>query len=128
MTNYGRELATGMIVRFNSPEINFDEALSAGPDHMMEYFSEVIGGLCIGHVKELQELSFFSFMEKLTGLNVDLGSWEEIPVEQMDSLLEILNFILPKATEGLQKLLEDLKEMILLAKNEGSSIAFMLAE
>jgi hypothetical protein len=125
---YGRELKTGMIVSFASSDVSFDEALAAGPEHMMEYFAEVIFGLRIGHVRELRKLGFFSAVKKSTRLNVDIGSWEEIPAAQLPHLLEIIESITPRASKGLRNILDDLKRMAQVARDQGCSIGFMLAD
>lgn len=124
---YGRLLRVGWIVRFRSPEVDFDEALKAGQSRMMEYFSEALGGLRVGYVKELRRLGFFSAVEQRIGLNVDVGSWGEIPAAQLNLLIDILEEIRRKPTE-LGNLLDDLLDMAKKAQAEGCSIAFLLAD
>ena len=123
---YGRLLSTGLIVQFRSPDIDFDEALKAGPDHMTEYFSRVLGGLRVGHVEELRKLGLFAAIKGQTGYDVDLGSWNAIPAEDLDAIAQVVERMIPEATQGMRNLLDDLHEMLNAAKADGCSIGFML--
>jgi hypothetical protein len=107
--------------------VNFDEALAAGQGRMMEYFSDAIGGLSVGHISELREIGFFDQVRARTGLNVDVGSWEEIPAARLDDVVAVIDSLIPR-TAGLRNLLDDLKKMAVSAKHDGCSIAFLLRE
>jgi len=122
---YGRPLRVGLIARFRSPEVDFDEALQAGQDRMMEYFSDVVSGLRIEHVDELQTLGLFSAIKERIGLDVDVGSWEAVPASALPTLLEIVEEIIPQA-KGVRRILKDLHDMSRAALADGCSIGFML--
>ena len=104
----------------------FEEALKAGSDHMMEYFSEVIGGLPVELAEELQESGFFSAIRERTGINVNIGSWEMIPATDLTHVIEVIDDIHPRTT-GLSHLLDDLREMAQSAKDTDCPIGFMLS-
>jgi hypothetical protein len=126
--DYGKPLRVGLIVRFRHPGVDFDEALKAGPDHRLEYFSDILGGLCVGHIEELRKLGFFSAIEEKTGLKVDVGSWEEIRAGELQYLAQIIENILDQAPEEISRLLVDLLDMSRSAEAEGCSMGFMLAD
>jgi hypothetical protein len=123
---YTKSLKVGWIVRFRSPDVDFEEALKAGSDHMMEYFSDVIGRLPVELAEELQESGFFSAIRERTGINVDIGSWEMIPATYLTHVIEIIDDIHPRTT-GLSHLLDDLREMAQSAKDTDCPIGFMFS-
>ena len=125
---YGRLLKVGWIVRFKSPDVDFDEALNAGTDHMTEYFSDMIGGLRVGHVDELKGLGFFSAIKERTGSNVNVGQWNAIPAENLDHVVQIIGNIIPQATAGVCNILKDLLKMVSSSKAANCSIGFILAD
>ena len=125
--NFGKLLTPGLIVKLRSPHVDFDEALAAGPSKMMDYFDAVIGGLREGHIEHFRKLGLFSKMEEQTGLNIDLGSWEEVSGEAIDVLLEIVNDMSKFDETSLKTLMDDFRSMVLKAQIEKCSIGFMLA-
>jgi len=124
---YGRPLRVGVIARFRSSEVNFDKALGAGRDRIMEYFSDALDGLRVGHVEELRSLGLFSAIKERIGVDVDIGSWDAVPAHALPVLLEIIGGIVPK-TQGVRNLLDDLCDMCRSALADGCAIGFMLAD
>jgi 8-oxo-dGTP diphosphatase len=122
---YGQPLRVGRIVRFRSPQVNFDDALQAGEEQMMDYFSDGLGGLRVGHVAELRSLGLFSAIKERIGLDVDVGSWEAVLAQQLPKLIEIVEGIIPRA-KGVRGILEDLCDMSRAASADGCAIGFML--
>jgi len=79
-------------------------------------------------VEELRKLGFFAAIKEHTGCDVDLGSWNAIPAHDLDHMAQVVERMIPEATQGMRNLLEDLHEMVNAAKAEGCSIGFMLNE
>lgn len=123
--SYSASLKNGWIVRFQYPDTDFDRALEAGKDHAMEYFAGMMGGLRVRHVEELRRLGFFDLVMARLGINVDVGSWEEIKAKDLTTLVNIIDEIIPEVG-GMHNLLEDLREMAKGAQSEGCSLGFML--
>ena len=92
----------------------------------MNHCSDVIGGVTVAHASELARLGFFEAIERRTGLSVDVGRWEEVRSPDLAALVEIIDETLVQASEGLEPLLGDLREMAVSARAEGCSIAFVL--
>jgi hypothetical protein len=126
-TAHEEPLRVGWIVRFKSPDVDFNQALAAGQDRMDEYFSDAIGGLRVGHVEELRRLGFFSAIKERTGLDVDVGSWEAIPARDLALVAQVIADIIPQATPGMRNLLEDFRDLMGSAEADGCPVGFMLA-
>src|SRR6185369_9007235 len=89
-STFGEPLACGRIVRFRHPHTDFDEACAAGEAHAMEHFSEMMAGLRVGHADALRQLGFFARVADRIGVNVDVGSWEEVASKDLRALDQII--------------------------------------
>jgi hypothetical protein len=123
---FGRLIDVGWIVRFRDSETDFDEAIAAGKDHMMDYFCDAIGGIRIGHIKELIRLEFFQKVSEKVGRDVYIGVWQEIPPWKLHHVIEILEEIIPQSK--ISSFLEDVVDMCLAAINDGCPIGIMLSD
>lgn len=119
-------LANGWIVRFRAPDVDFGEALTAGLSRAQEYFSDMIGGLRVAHIDDLRRLKFFDEVQARLGLNVNVGSWEEVRAPQIPTLVEIIDEIMPRGDQRIQNLLLDLRHMAVGAAADGCSLGFVL--
>jgi hypothetical protein len=123
---WGDLLSPGLIVRFGSPTVVFEEALAAGQAHAMEFFPEMLGGLRQGHARELRDAGFFSAIRAATGRLVDVGCWEEVKTPHLPTLVSIIDITSPQVSDGVQHVLADLKDMVGRAQSTNCSIGFML--
>ena len=119
-------LAHGWIVRFGAPDVDFEEALAAGVSRVEEYFSDMIGGVRVEHIDELRRLKFFDEVQACLGLNVNVGSWEEVTAPQIPTLVTIIDDIMPHGAQFIQDLLSDLRRIAIGAAADGCSLGFML--
>lgn len=124
-STYGPLLDYGLIVRVASPEIDFGEAVEAGPDHADANFDAMLTGLRVGHASEFRALGLFERLRDRVGIDVDIGSWIEVPAPDLHHLIEAVDEIHARATPGVGNLLDDIRELAKSARARGCSMGFL---